>query len=121
MDHGPPTSYLLLTDGTPVLTATQTRLGTVKRVLADLEEDIFDGLIVETDAGERFVDASRVAEIYERAVELSLSDEEAAHLPEPTAGPAAMAADPDDTAVRSPAEEVGRAVRRVWDRISGNY
>jgi hypothetical protein len=54
-------------------------------------------------------------------VVLALSDEEARHLPDPGPAPAVMEVDPDDTAERSPAQEVGQVVRRAWDRISGNY
>lgn len=121
MDRGAPISYVLLAERTPVLTSEETELGTVKRVLADFDRDIFDGLIVDTPDGDRFVDAPRVADFYERAVVLALSDEEAAHLPEPGPAPAVMEVDPDDTAERSPAQEVGLLVRRAWDRISGNY
>ncbi|MGI8597486.1 MAG: hypothetical protein ACR2LY_09430 [Thermoleophilaceae bacterium] len=121
MDRGAPISYILLAERTPVLTVEETELGTVKRVLADFDRDLFDGLIVDTPDGDRFVDAPRVADLYERAVILALSDEEAAHLPEPTPAPAQMDVHPDDTAERSPAQEVGLLVRRAWDRISGNY
>jgi hypothetical protein len=121
VDRGEPISYVVLSEGTPVLTSDGTEIGSVKRVLADVEHDIFDGLIVDTPHGERFADAPRVGDLHERAVELGLTDEEAAHLPEPTPAPAAMDVDPDDTAARSPAQEVGRTIRRAWDRISGNY
>ena len=121
MDTGPPTSYLLLAEGTPVFTSAGTRIGEVRRVLGDEEEDVFHGLILETADGERFVDADHAGDLYERAVSLALSDEEARHLPEPTAGPAVMSVDPDDTVDRSPAEQVGDAIRRAWDRVSGKY
>lgn len=121
MDRGAPISYVLLAERTPVFTAEETEVGKVKRVLADFDHDLFDGLVLDTPDGDRFVDASRVADVHERAVVLSLSSGEAAHLPEPTPAPAEMEVDPADTAKRSPAEEVGRTVRRVWDRISGNY
>ncbi len=121
MDRGAPISYVLLAEKTPVFTADETELGTVRRVLADFDRDLFEGLILETPDGDRFVDAPRVADLYERAVVLALSDEEARHLPEPGPAPAVMEVDPDDTAERSPAQEVGQVVRRAWDRISGNY
>ncbi len=121
MDRGAPISYVLLTEQTPVLSAEESRLGKVKRVLADFERDLFDGLIVDTPNGDRFVDAPSVASIYEQAVVLTLTDEEAEQLPEPRPGPATMEVDPEDTASRSPAEEVGRTIRRAWDRISGKY
>jgi hypothetical protein len=121
VQHGDPISYMVLAEGTPVLTRDETRIGEVKRVLADFEEDVFDGLIIDTRQGERFVDAPHVRELYERAVLLDLSAEEAAHLPEPTASPAVMHVDPDDTAQPSAARRTGDALRRAWDRISGKY
>ena len=121
MERGDPISYMVLAEGTAVFARDETPVGEVKRVLADVEEDVFDGLILDTDDGERFVDAARVRDLYERAVILDVSAEEAARLPEPTARPAALGVHPDDTVERSPARRAGDAMRRVWDRISGKY
>jgi sporulation protein YlmC with PRC-barrel domain len=121
MDYGQRIAYAALEEGTPVVTRDGRAIGRVKRVLADFEEDIFDGLILDTPAGDRFVDSERLADIYERAVVLSLSDEETAHLPEATPGPAVVEVDPEDTVKRTPAEIIGRQVRDVWNRISGRY
>ncbi len=85
MDAGSPISYLTLEPGTPVYTADEAPVGEVKRVLADADRDIFDGLVVGTAAGDRYVEAAAVREIFEHAVELTLSRSEAAQLPEPEA------------------------------------
>jgi hypothetical protein len=113
-------SYLTLEPGTAVLARDGAELGAVEHVMADEETDIFDGLILDTSVlpgGNRFVDASRIDEIYERGVVLDLDPAEAERLPEPTANPAVMEATPDDAAE----SDLERKLRRAWDRISGNY
>jgi hypothetical protein len=97
------------------------RVGTVKRVLADAGTDIFDGLILDTDDGDRFVDAPQVAELYERLVILDMTAADAQRLPEPTASPAAVDLDADDIAGDTTGDKVRDAAKRAWDRISGNY
>jgi hypothetical protein len=112
---------MVLAEGTPVFTRDETRIGEVRRVLADVEDDVFDGLIVKTERGERFVDAPHVRDLYERDVILDLSAAEAEHLPDPAPSPATLQVHPDDIAGMSPAERVGDAIRRAWDLISGKY
>jgi hypothetical protein len=121
MDRGARIAYMALEEGTPVFTNDDEEVGTLKRVLADLDEDIFDGLIISTPDGDRFVDAEGVGDIYERAVVLALSSDETKHLPEATPGPAVLEVDPEDTVKRSTSEELARRLRSAWDRISGNY
>jgi hypothetical protein len=121
MDHGAPTSYLVLETGTDVFAADGGRVGEVKRVLAVPDDDIFDGLILDTADGKRFVDAENVDEIYERGVVLKLDSDQASHLPEPTKNPAVLAPDPDDVAGDTPTDQIQYRIRQVWDRISGNY
>jgi hypothetical protein len=69
-------------------------VGTVSRVLENPREQIFDGIVIKTPRGERFVDAPEVARIAERAVTLSISVAEAAELPEPDSGAPEFRADP---------------------------
>ncbi len=116
-DPGPPTSYLALEPGARVVTRDGHELGTVAHVLALPEEDIFDGLVVDTARGHRFVDAPEVATLHEREVRLTLDAAAAANLPEPTASPAVVDAEPDD----AEGSELGRKLRRAWDLISGRY
>jgi hypothetical protein len=120
-DPGAPISYLALAEGTPALSADGERIGEVKRVLALPDDDIFDGLILDTADGDRFVDAEHVADLYERAAVLDLRADDVGHLPEPTENPAAMEATPDDVAEDAPGYELRRALRGAWNRISGNY
>jgi hypothetical protein len=121
MDYGDPIAYTALEPRTPVYSSDGERVGEVKRVLAAVEEDIFDGLIIKTPHRDRFVDAPRVDRIYERGVVLSLNSEEAQHLPEPEPAPAALSVDPDDMAKRTPLEELAHELRHAWWRISRKY
>ena len=120
-DKGAPIAYTVLSEGTPVYSEDGVKLGKVKRVLADAEADIFDGLIIDTRDGDRFDDAPTVAELYERAVVLGFSSEEAQDMPEPTPAPAYMEPTPDDIAGDTPGDTLAYRLRQAWDRISGNY
>src|SRR5919206_5182141 len=75
-------SYKVLERGTPVHTSDGELLGKVAEVLDNPREHIFDGLMVETAAGPRFVDAPEVARITRARVTLTLDASEAAGLPE---------------------------------------
>ena len=83
MDEPTPISYLSLEVGTPVLSASDTEVGTVEHVLQIPEEDLFDGIVVKTHDGLRFVDRDQIAEMTTAAVRTTLTDEEAAALPAP--------------------------------------
>src|SRR5215208_6521975 len=120
-DKGAPIAYTVLGEDTPVYSHDGVKLGKVKRVRADTETDIFDGLIVDTRNGDRFVDAPNVAELYERAVVLGLSSEDAQHMPEPTPSPAYMEPTADDIAGDTTGDTLAYRLRQAWDRISGNY
>lgn len=121
MDHGPKVAYTVVAEGTPVLASDGTQVGTVRRVLADEASNIFDGLTLDTDRGERFVDAPEVAELYERAVVLALSPDDARRLPEHRPAPAVVDVDPGDLAGKSTGDKAEGVLRRAWNRISGNY
>jgi hypothetical protein len=82
-DDGHQIGYQALPRGVPVHTADGVRLGTVHRVLDNAREHIFDGIIVSTPEGRRFVDAPEVARITERRVTLTIDAEAAGELPEP--------------------------------------
>jgi sporulation protein YlmC with PRC-barrel domain len=93
-DDGHAISYKVLASGTEVRTSDGEVVGTVSRVLENPREQIFDGIVIKTPRGERFVDAPEVARIAERAVTLSISVAEAAELPEPDSGAPEFRADP---------------------------
>ena len=117
MDAGDPISYLVLEEGTPVLSRDGEEIGTVEHVLADEDADVFDGLVVDVGGGHRFADAPLVEAIHERAVILALDGSEAAALPDPEPNPATMESGPEDTVP----DDLRDKLRRAWDWISGNY
>jgi hypothetical protein len=80
-DPGRPIAYEALAVGTAVHDREGKRIGAVVKVLAVEEEDIFDGLVIETDSGTRFIDAPEIAHIAERRVDLALSAPEVAQRP----------------------------------------
>jgi len=82
-DDGHAISYKVLRRGTPVRSADGVELGTVRRVLDNAREHIFDGIVIDTRSGQRFVDAPEVARIAERWVTLTIDAAEATQLPEP--------------------------------------
>ena len=117
-DLGQPSSYLALEEGTEVYSCDGANLGSVAHVLADPDADIFDGLVIDRSVlpgGHRFVDAEQVEEIFERGVLLKIDARATESLPEPSANPASMTADPTEGG-EGPVEE---KLRRAWDLISG--
>jgi hypothetical protein len=120
-DRGAPIAYTVLAEGTPVQTSDGHEVGTVKRVLADEGTDVFDGIVVDTSDGERFVDAPEIADLYERLVVLAITAEQARALPEHSAGPAVVDVSADDVAGDTGGDKVRDAAKRAWDRLSGNY
>jgi hypothetical protein len=94
MDDGVAVSYKVVASGTPVRSSEGDVVGSVDRVLENPREHIFDGIVIMTANGRRFVDAPEVARIAERAVTLSITTREAAELPEPDQGPPEYRANP---------------------------
>src|ERR671912_2239754 len=80
-DH--PIAYTALQPGTPVQTSDGHDFATVQAVLVDEKVAVFDGIVVHTDEGARFVDADQIASIYTTHVCTTLSREQAANLPLP--------------------------------------
>jgi len=120
VDYGAPVAYLAFEPGADVVSGDGEVVGKVEHVLADDAEDIFDGLVIDTQLGPggmRFVDAEQVDELYERAAVLNITAAQVETLPEPTAGPAVLDADPAD----EPEGPLERKLRRAWDLLSGNY
>ncbi len=67
--------------GIPVYSSDEIAVGTVREVLDNAREHIFDGIVFENEAGIRvFVDAPEVARTAERGVTLTLTAAEASEL-----------------------------------------
>jgi sporulation protein YlmC with PRC-barrel domain len=73
--------YQALPRGVPVVTSDGETLGTVHRVQDNAREHIFDGIVVRTTGGMRFVDAPEVERITRRQVTLNIDAAEARDLP----------------------------------------
>jgi hypothetical protein len=80
-------SYLALAVGTAVQSSSGTTFGTVEHVLEIPEFDAFDGIVVATQHGLRFVSRDQIKQITSSAVRCELSDEEAQNLPAPWGPP----------------------------------
>jgi hypothetical protein len=120
MDYGDPISYMGLTAGTDVVCREGDVVGKVEHVLADEEEDVFDGIVIDSHrgpGGSHFVDADQVDRIYEHAVVLTISESEVEQLPRPTPAPAVMESHGDEDLESG----LQRKLHRAWDLISGNY
>jgi hypothetical protein len=109
MDRGDPISYRVLEKGTRVETADGQEFGRVKRVLEVRAKDVFDGVVVKTPNGDRFVDADEIDRLYENVMLLNLDAGAAALLPKPGANP--------QTYAPSLSAGLKRSGRRLWRRI----
>ena len=92
-DVGEPISYRTLARKTPVYSEDGAAVGIVKHVMALEHEDIFDGIVVHSHHGDKFVPGELVGPIHERAVALKCSPDDFEALGAPEKGPAAMAVD----------------------------
>lgn len=67
-DYGHQISSQVIARGTPVISADGTQIGTVRRASNAVRERMFDGIVIDTPEGQRFLDAPEVDALYERAV-----------------------------------------------------
>jgi hypothetical protein len=119
-DLGPPTAYPALEPGMPVYASDGQEVGKLTHVLADADDDIFDGIVVDTrpgPGGHRFADVSQIAELRERGIVLGLDADAAKALPEPAENPATVEVGPDDVVP----DGLSDKLRRAWRRVSGDY
>jgi hypothetical protein len=114
VDEGNAISYKVLRRGTPVRSADGVQVGTVRRAQEAKRENIFDGIVIDTAKGKRFVDAPEVARIAERVVTLTISAAEVEQSLRPVPsrfGGRLRRAKP----VRR-AKRLGDRARDAWDR-----
>jgi hypothetical protein len=113
-DDGHAISFKVLRRGTPVRSADGVELGKVRRVQEAKRENIFDGIVVDTRNGLRFLDAPEVARIAELAVTATFTAAEADdHLQEVSSRLAGRLRS-SKTARR--AKRLGGRARDAWDR-----
>ena len=115
---GAPISWRVLEPKTPVYAEGGVAVGVVRRVMALREDDIFDGLVIHTHDGDRFVPAENVSAIRERAVALSLDPGGVSALEPPQPGPAAMEVD-DATLTSKHLTTLGSLAGDAWNRLNG--
>src|SRR5690348_1137087 len=82
-----PIAYSALPKGTPVVSASGTQFGVVEHVLEIPAEDLFDGIVVSTTEGLRFVDRDQIDNITTAQVRCVLTDEQAQTLSPPDDAP----------------------------------
>jgi hypothetical protein len=73
--------YKALPRGVPVHASDGALVGNVDQVLDNAREHIFDGIVLATPDGRRFVDAPEVARITARRVTLTIDSAQARELP----------------------------------------
>jgi len=82
-----PISYQAAVRGTPVLSSTGTKIGTLEHVLEVPEVDVFDGIVIATDGGQRFIDADLVLQITRSYIRAGVDDAQVSQLPLPDGPP----------------------------------
>jgi len=87
MTDDQPISYEALATGTKVVSAAGTEIGTVAHVLADEHLDLFDGIVVRTHHGIRFIDRDLVDTITTGMVTTTIADADIDTLPKPDGEP----------------------------------
>lgn len=98
--------YQVLPRGTAVVAADGVQVGTFHKALHHGREHLFDGMVVATEDGKRFVDAPEVARITNKRVLLTIDA-------------AAVAALPEHHGVLGPVQERAQQRARRWKRRLG--
>lgn len=111
MDEGLPISYQVLEKDVPVYASDGERVGTVDHVVSAPAQDIFHGVVLRTEKGQRFVAADEVASLHEHGVDLRIDAAAVAAFPEPHGGAPAWRA-------HEPGVKPNRWIE-LMDRLSG--
>jgi hypothetical protein len=116
MDGQDRIAYSAATPGVPVLTSDGVVIGTLDRVLDIPDLDLFDGIVVVTEDGDRFVDRDQVSHFTTVAVHCEVTAAEAASLPAPE-NPPTYRADPRQDRGSSIVDRLKRAFGKAkWTR-----
>ena len=109
-------SYEAAAKGTPVVSSSGKAIGTLEHVLQVPALDVFDGIVVATGAGLRFIDADHVQRITRSQIASDLDDAAADALPAPD-GPPVYRVDALADSGPSLHDKLGRMFRRAhWIR-----
>jgi hypothetical protein len=111
MTDGTPISYEAASRGTPVLSTAGTQIGTLEHVLEVSDLDIFEGIVIATHHGLRFIDADHLPEFTTTHIQSTLTDEQAAQL-QPPSGPPVYSVD----ALADSGNSLHDIVRRLFGR-----
>jgi hypothetical protein len=111
MDDDTAISYQAAVPGSRVLTSAGQEIGTLGHVLEVPQLDVFDGIVIHTKAGLRFVDADQVGQITASYIRLEIDNEQAARLPAPD-GPPVYHVDALADSGKSMHDLLGRMFRR---------
>lgn len=111
-----PISYQAAVRGTPVMSSAGTQVGILEHVLKVPAVDVFDGIVIATKDGLRFIDADYVQQITPSHIWCSLDDAQASQLPPPEGAPV-YRVDALEDAGHSLHDRLGRLFRRPhWTR-----
>ena len=109
-------SYAAARHGTPVLTSDGAEIGTLEHVLEVPDLDLFDGIVVATSDGLRFVDADQIELITAARIRTTLDQSQAKRLPAPD-GPPVYRVNALEDSGDSLHDRLGRLFRRPhWIR-----
>jgi hypothetical protein len=86
VDEGLPIAYAVLENGVAVYASGGEQVGTVDHVVSAPELDVFHGIVMRADEGQRFIPADQVAALHEHGVDLRIDATAAAALPTPHGG-----------------------------------
>ncbi len=111
MTEGIPIACEAAKRGTPVLSSSGARIGTLEHVLQVSDLDIFEGIAIATHHGLRFIDADHISQITTTHIQCSLDDDQAAQLPPPS-GPPVYSVD----ALADSGHNMHDALRRMFGR-----
>ncbi|WP_051470867.1 hypothetical protein [Patulibacter minatonensis] len=117
-DDGDVISFQALRRGTPVRSTDGVEIGTVRHADAIAREHLFDGIVIDTPDGKRFLDAPEVLRIHERAVLTTFPAAEAGEHLQPVGSKLAAIAQNTTTARRLKrlSNRTKDRAKNAWDR-----
>jgi hypothetical protein len=113
-EYGHAIGFEVLRRGTPVMSADGVEIGKVRRVSNAVRDRLFDGITIDTPAGQRFLDAPEVERIYERAVVTNFPAAETdQHLFDQESRVTAIA---KNTTTARQLKRLGQRAKDAWER-----